>query len=249
MRSRCASSTSTRRRSSPAASSSRTPRPTSPGRGPTPCSSAPTSAPGTLTDSGYARIVEAVAARNAALVRAKMIARRSRRAMSRSARSTRVDGDRDLADRSTAASTSIITRSATSRPTDGSSRRRCPTTRTSRTCSTAASSPRSRRPWQGHPAGALVAYSIPDLLAGKQPAIETVFVPNEHQAVEDVSASQSKLWVKYLDDVSGRLTALTRAARRHVEQRPGRASRQIDDSPQRDRVTRRTSRSRRSRAC
>jgi prolyl oligopeptidase len=68
-----------------------------------------------------------------------------------------------------------------------------------------------KTPWQGHPAGALVAYSIPDLLAGKTPSIETVFVPNEHQAVEEVSASQSKLWVKYLDDVSGRLTALTRA--------------------------------------
>jgi prolyl oligopeptidase len=65
--------------------------------------------------------------------------------------------------------------------------------------------------WEGHPAGALVAYSIPQLLAGKQPTIETVFVPNEHQAVEEVSASQSKLWVKYLEDVSGRLTALTRA--------------------------------------
>jgi len=65
--------------------------------------------------------------------------------------------------------------------------------------------------WQGHPAGALVAYSIPDLLAGRTPAIETVFVPNEHQAVEQVSASRSKLWVKYLDDVSGRLAALTRA--------------------------------------
>ncbi|HEX4801356.1 MAG TPA: prolyl oligopeptidase family serine peptidase, partial [Sphingomicrobium sp.] len=68
-----------------------------------------------------------------------------------------------------------------------------------------------KTPWQGHPAGALVAYSIPDLLAGETPAIETVFVPNAHQAVEEVSASQSKVWVKYLDDVSGRLTALTRA--------------------------------------
>jgi prolyl oligopeptidase len=69
-----------------------------------------------------------------------------------------------------------------------------------------------KTPWQGHPAGALVAYSIPDLLAGKRPAIETVFVPNEHQAVEEVSASRSKLWVKYLEDVSGRLTALSRSA-------------------------------------
>jgi len=67
-----------------------------------------------------------------------------------------------------------------------------------------------KTPWSGHPAGAVVAYSIPELLAGKTPAIESVFVPTEHQAVEEVSASQSKLWVKYLDDVSGRLTALTR---------------------------------------
>jgi prolyl oligopeptidase len=69
-----------------------------------------------------------------------------------------------------------------------------------------------KTPWRGHPAGALVAYSIPDLLAGKAPAIETVFLPSEHQAVEEVSASKSKLWVKILDDVSGRLIALTRAA-------------------------------------
>ncbi|MGN6058036.1 MAG: prolyl oligopeptidase family serine peptidase [Sphingomicrobium sp.] len=68
-----------------------------------------------------------------------------------------------------------------------------------------------KSPWQGRPSGALVAYSIPDLLAGKTPAIETVFVPNTHQAVEEVSASESRVWVKYLDDVSGRLTALTRA--------------------------------------
>ena len=68
-----------------------------------------------------------------------------------------------------------------------------------------------KSPWQGRPAGALVAYSIGDVLSGKQPAIETVFVPNAHQAVEEVSASRSKVWVKYLEDVSGRLTALTRA--------------------------------------
>jgi prolyl oligopeptidase len=68
-----------------------------------------------------------------------------------------------------------------------------------------------KSPWQNRSAGTLVAYSIPDLLAGKTPVIETVFVPNAHQAVEEVSASKSKLWVKYLEDVSGRLTALTRA--------------------------------------
>jgi prolyl oligopeptidase len=69
-----------------------------------------------------------------------------------------------------------------------------------------------KSPWEGRPAGALVAYSIPDLLAGHAPAIETVFVPNEHQAVEEVSASRSKLWVKYLEDVSGRLASLTRSS-------------------------------------
>jgi prolyl oligopeptidase len=69
-----------------------------------------------------------------------------------------------------------------------------------------------KTPWQGRPAGALVAYSIPDLVAGRNPAIETVFVPNAHQAIEEVAASRSRLWVKTLDDVSGRLPALTRAA-------------------------------------
>jgi prolyl oligopeptidase len=66
--------------------------------------------------------------------------------------------------------------------------------------------------WQGHSAGSVVAYSIPDLLAGKPPTIETVFVPNAHQAVEDVGSGKSVVWVKLLDDVSGRLLALVRAA-------------------------------------
>jgi prolyl oligopeptidase len=68
-----------------------------------------------------------------------------------------------------------------------------------------------KTPWNGRAAGTVIAYSIPDLLAGRSPAIETVFVPNDHQAVEEISAGNSKLWVKYLDDVSGRLTALTRS--------------------------------------
>ena len=67
-----------------------------------------------------------------------------------------------------------------------------------------------KRAWNGHPAGALIAYSIPDLLAGKPPAIETVYIPTRHQAVEEVSSSRSVLWVKLLDDVSGRLLALRR---------------------------------------
>ncbi len=69
-----------------------------------------------------------------------------------------------------------------------------------------------KTPWEGRPAGALVAYSIPDLLAGKTPQVETVFIPNEHEAVEEVSASHDALWVKYLEDVSGRLMAMQRSA-------------------------------------
>ena len=65
--------------------------------------------------------------------------------------------------------------------------------------------------WEGRPAGSIVAYSVPDLLAGKPPVIETVFIPNEHQAVEEVSASHDALWVKYLEDVSGRVMAMQRA--------------------------------------
>jgi prolyl oligopeptidase len=69
--------------------------------------------------------------------------------------------------------------------------------------------------WQGHPTGALIAYSIPDLLAGKPLVIEGVFEPNAHQAVEQVSASRSVVWVKILEDVSGRLLALKRAPDGH----------------------------------
>ncbi|HYX46379.1 MAG TPA: prolyl oligopeptidase family serine peptidase [Sphingomicrobium sp.] len=68
-----------------------------------------------------------------------------------------------------------------------------------------------KTPWEGRPAGALVAYSIPRLLAGATPQIETIFIPNEHEAVEEVSASRGALWVKYLEDVSGRLMAMQRS--------------------------------------
>ena len=100
----------------------------------------------------------------------------------------------------------------------------------------------------GPSAGTLVAYSIPDLLAGKAPAIETVFVPNEHQAVEEVSASKSKLWVKYLEDVSGRLTALAGHRTAH-----GAAARSLCRTSPRStsmrRRARQTWRSRPSKAC
>ena len=65
--------------------------------------------------------------------------------------------------------------------------------------------------WQGRPAGALVAYAVADVLAGRTPMIETVFVPMPTQSVEQVAAGKEMLWVKLLDDVSGKLVALGRA--------------------------------------
>ena len=64
--------------------------------------------------------------------------------------------------------------------------------------------------WHGNPAGSIIAYSIPDVLAGKPPAIERVLAPTKAQAVEQVASSKSLLWVKMLDDVSGRLVSLAR---------------------------------------
>ena len=165
--------------------------------------------PGTLTDSGYARIVK-LWRRGTPLSGATMIAQGQKSDVSVNARSL-VDGDRTWP---------IVTRAidfyhhkvshiapdgrlvASPLPDDAD----IEDVLDGRVIASL------KTPWQGRPAGALVAYSIPDLLAGRVPAIETVFVPNEHQAVEEVSASRSKIWVKYLEDVSGRLTALTRAA-------------------------------------
>ena len=165
--------------------------------------------PGTLTDSGYARIVK-LWRRGTPLSGATMIAQGQKSDVSVNARSL-VDGDRTWP---------IVTRAidfyhhkvshiapdgrlvASPLPDDAD----IEDVLDGRVIASL------KTPWQGRPAGALVAYSIPDLLAGRAPAIETVFVPNEHQAVEEVSASRSKVWVKYLEDVSGRLTALTRAA-------------------------------------
>ena len=64
--------------------------------------------------------------------------------------------------------------------------------------------------WRGIPSGSIIAYSIADVLAGRTPTIERVLVPTGTQAVEQVDSSKSVLWVKMLDDVSGRLVSLTR---------------------------------------
>lgn len=62
------------------------------------------------------------------------------------------------------------------------------------------------------PAGAIVAYPLAEIAAGGAPAPELVMAPSKSQAIEQVSASDNILWVKALDDVSGKLFALRRAA-------------------------------------
>jgi prolyl oligopeptidase len=60
------------------------------------------------------------------------------------------------------------------------------------------------------PAGSLVAWSLADVVAGKAGAPEVVLKPTAHSTIEDVTATDTILWVKLLDDVSGKLAALTR---------------------------------------
>ena len=60
-------------------------------------------------------------------------------------------------------------------------------------------------------AGWLVAWPLQDVLDGKPAEPFVVFSPSETQAVEEVATSENTLWVKVLDDVSGKL----------VEVRPG----------------------------
>jgi prolyl oligopeptidase len=60
--------------------------------------------------------------------------------------------------------------------------------------------------------GALLAWSLDDVLDGGDPQPFAVFRPSETQAVEQVAASENKLWIKVLDDVSGKLIELTPGA-------------------------------------
>lgn len=62
------------------------------------------------------------------------------------------------------------------------------------------------------PAGALVSYSLADIAAGRNAAPELVMAPSNSQAIEEVVASDNILWVKALEDVSGKLFALTRGS-------------------------------------
>jgi len=69
------------------------------------------------------------------------------------------------------------------------------------------------KPMDAFPAGVLISWSMADVAAGRPGKPELVFAPSKSQAVEDVSATDDVLWVKVLDDVSGKLLALTRDAK------------------------------------
>lgn len=65
---------------------------------------------------------------------------------------------------------------------------------------------RLNKPAYGQPAGAIVAYAM----NGARIMPELILAPGETQAIEEVQATDKVLWVKLLDDVSGKLVALTR---------------------------------------
>ncbi len=60
--------------------------------------------------------------------------------------------------------------------------------------------------------GSVVAFDIAQMLAGQKPAPTLVMAPSKSQAIEEVQASDNVLWIKALDDVSGKLFALRRRA-------------------------------------
>jgi prolyl oligopeptidase len=77
-------------------------------------------------------------------------------------------------------------------------------------------------PLGGFGAGTLVSWSLRDILARGSAEPRLVMAPTAKQAIEEVSASDNVLWVKALDDVSGKLFALT------PKKRGGWTSRSID---------------------
>lgn len=62
------------------------------------------------------------------------------------------------------------------------------------------------------PEGSVVDWPVADVLAGKAGAPEVVFTPSTKQAVEDIGTTDHHVWIKLLDDVSGRLLSMTRQA-------------------------------------
>ena len=62
------------------------------------------------------------------------------------------------------------------------------------------------------PEGSIVAYDLAGIAAARAGVPELVMAPSKSQAIEEVAASDNVLWVKALDDVSGKLFGLTRGA-------------------------------------
>jgi len=63
-------------------------------------------------------------------------------------------------------------------------------------------------PLGNFPVGSLVSWRLADIAAGRPGQPQLVMAPTAKQAIEEVSASNGVLWVKALDDVSGKLFAL-----------------------------------------
>lgn len=66
-----------------------------------------------------------------------------------------------------------------------------------------------QQPGGRYPEGSLIAYRLADIAAGRPAAAQLVMAPSASQAIEEVSATDHVLWVKALDNVSGKLFALT----------------------------------------
>jgi prolyl oligopeptidase len=60
--------------------------------------------------------------------------------------------------------------------------------------------------------GTVVAFDMAAMLAGQKPAPTLVMAPSKSQAIEQVASTDHVLWIKALDDVSGKLFALRRQA-------------------------------------
>jgi prolyl oligopeptidase len=63
-----------------------------------------------------------------------------------------------------------------------------------------------------YPAGSLVAYSIDQLLTGGTARIEQVYAPPKGVSVDGVMAAKSVIYISVLDNVAGKIKALSRSA-------------------------------------
>jgi prolyl oligopeptidase len=68
------------------------------------------------------------------------------------------------------------------------------------------------KPMDKYPAGAVVSWPIAQVEAGAASSPRLVFQPSGKQAVQGVATTDHAIWVSLLDDVSGKLVALTPGA-------------------------------------